>query len=142
MKILKKILITIICLGLLIPSNISYAHSGRTDSSGGHHDYNNVSGLGSYHYHCGGNPPHLHTDGICPYSTAKKTKKASSNYYSTSVVKKVQNKLNNLGYSCGKADGSYGRKTIKAIKNFQKSKSITVNGKINKTLLKKLKIKL
>ena len=25
------------------------AHSGRTDGSGGHHDYKNKSGLGSYH---------------------------------------------------------------------------------------------
>lgn len=45
------------------------AHSGRTDSSGGHHDNKNKSGLGSYHYHCGGHPAHLHPNGICPYST-------------------------------------------------------------------------
>lgn len=45
------------------------AHSGRTDSSGGHHDYNNVSGLGPYHYHCGGYPAHLHPGGVCPYSS-------------------------------------------------------------------------
>lgn len=44
-----------------------YAHSGRTDSSGGHNDNNNVSGLGSYHYHHGYGP-HLHENGICPYS--------------------------------------------------------------------------
>lgn len=45
------------------------AHSGRTDSSGGHKDNKNKSGLGSYHYHCGGNPAHLHTNGVCPYSS-------------------------------------------------------------------------
>lgn len=45
-----------------------FAHSGRTDSSGGHHDNNNVSGLGSYHYHCGGYPAHLHEYGYCPYT--------------------------------------------------------------------------
>lgn len=44
------------------------AHSGRTDSNGGHHDYKNKSGLGSYHYHCGGYPAHLHENGVCPYS--------------------------------------------------------------------------
>ncbi len=43
------------------------AHSGRTDSSGGHRDNKNKSGLGSYHYHCGGYPAHLHTNGVCPY---------------------------------------------------------------------------
>lgn len=44
------------------------AHSGRTDSSGGHHDYKNASGLGPYHYHHG-YPAHLHENGICPYET-------------------------------------------------------------------------
>ena len=46
---------------------ILYAHSGRTDANGGHRDNNNKSGLGSYHYHCGGHPAHLHTNGACPY---------------------------------------------------------------------------
>lgn len=45
------------------------AHSGRTDSNGGHRDNKNKSGLGSYHYHCGGHPAHLHTNGLCPYSS-------------------------------------------------------------------------
>mgnify|MGYP001031315109 FL=1 len=44
------------------------AHSGRTDSYGGHHDYKNKSGLGSYHYHHG-YPAHLHDGGVCPYET-------------------------------------------------------------------------
>ena len=48
----------------------SFAHSGRTDSSGGHKDNKNKSGLGSYHYHCGGYPAHLHTNGVCPYSAS------------------------------------------------------------------------
>lgn len=47
----------------------AFAHSGRTDSYGGHHDYKNKSGLGSYHYHHG-YPAHLHDGGICPYETA------------------------------------------------------------------------
>lgn len=47
-----------------------FAHSGRTDANGGHRDNKNVSGLGYYHYHCGGHPAHLHTGGVCPYSYA------------------------------------------------------------------------
>lgn len=43
------------------------AHSGRTDSSGGHRDNKNKSGLGSYHYHHGMSA-HLHPGGICPYA--------------------------------------------------------------------------
>lgn len=44
------------------------AHPGRTDANGGHRDNKNKSGLGSYHYHCGGNPAHLHPNGKCPYA--------------------------------------------------------------------------
>ena len=44
------------------------AHPGRTDANGGHRDNKNVSGLGSYHYHCGGHPAHLHPNGVCPYA--------------------------------------------------------------------------
>ena len=53
-----------------VPATIvSEAHSGRTDSNGGHRDNKNKSGLGSYHYHCVGLPAHLHTNGICPYDS-------------------------------------------------------------------------
>ncbi|MFR8227304.1 MAG: YHYH domain-containing protein [Lachnospirales bacterium] len=49
--------------------SIAEAHSGRTDSRGGHRDNKNKSGLGSYHYHCGGHPAHLHENGGCPYDS-------------------------------------------------------------------------
>lgn len=62
---MRRIIPIIIVLFLTVPS-IVVAHSGGTDSSGGHHDYNNVSGLGNYHYHHGYGP-HLHNNGICPY---------------------------------------------------------------------------
>ncbi len=58
-------------MGTLFINSGTYAHSGRTDSNGGHRDNNNKSGLGSYHYHCGGYPAHLHTNGQCPYKTQK-----------------------------------------------------------------------
>ena len=48
--------------------NITFAHSGRTDSDGEHRDNKNKIGLGNYYYHCGGHPAHLHTNGVCPYS--------------------------------------------------------------------------
>lgn len=143
MKYLKKIMIMTMCLSLLLSYSVSFAHSGRTDSSGGHHDNKNASGLGYYHYHCGGHPAHLHPNGVCPYSSAAKTStttKKISKYYRSTTVKKVQTKLNKLGYKCGTPDGIYGTKTKSAIKKFQKKKGITVNGKINKTLLKKLNI--
>lgn len=47
---------------------VAEAHSGRTDRYGGHRDNKNKSGLGSYHYYCGGHPAHLHENGACPYA--------------------------------------------------------------------------
>lgn len=41
-----------------------FAHSGRTDSHGGHNDRIN----GGYHYHHG-HGAHQHKDGVCPYKT-------------------------------------------------------------------------
>ncbi len=60
---------------------MDYAHSGRTDSSGGHKDNKNKSGLGYYHYHHGYGP-HLHTGGVCPYAVSP-----SSNTTSVSTSK-------------------------------------------------------
>lgn len=65
----------IIFSSLVLPAS---AHSGRTDSSGGHKDNKNKSGLGSYHYHCGGYPAHLHTNGVCPYSSSAKKQTSTS----------------------------------------------------------------
>ena len=54
-----SVLVTVVPLGVV-------SHGGRTDGSGGHNDNNNVSGLGSYHYHHGYGA-HLHPNGVCPY---------------------------------------------------------------------------
>lgn len=58
---MKKVFIALI-LVLLFCSPIAYAHSGGTDSNGGHWD----SSSNSYHYHHG-YPAHKHTNGECPY---------------------------------------------------------------------------
>ena len=73
-KTLLVILSVLICVPLTVLS-----HGGRTDSSGGHRDNKNVSGLGSYHYHHG-HPAHLHPDGVCPYggTTTKKNSGSKS----------------------------------------------------------------
>lgn len=152
MKNLKKTLLFLLVLIITVfQFNITFAHSGRTDSSGGHHDYKNASGLGSYHYHCGGYPAHLHKNGICPYTsnthtshhhTAHVKKITTSKYYKKSTVKKVQKKLRKLGYKCGKPDGKYDKKLKKSIKQYQRSYYLTANGKINKKLLKKMRIRI
>ena len=64
--LLTSTLILIICVTCIFTV---FAHKGRTDGAGGHRDNNNQSGLGSYHYHCGGYPAHLHNNGVCPYTS-------------------------------------------------------------------------
>lgn len=84
MKNFKRAISVALCFILICVFPITtVAHSGRTDSSGGHHDYKNKSGLGSYHYHHGYSA-HLHPDGICPY--APKDKITVSGYNSTMYI--------------------------------------------------------
>lgn len=123
------------------------AHSGRTDSSGGHKDNKNKSGLGSYHYHCGGNPAHLHDNGVCPYSTdsnknstSSSSKKEKKSTISTEVVQKVQEALNALGYDCGTPDGVFGKKTKAALKEFQEDNGLKKDGIIGPKVKKALNI--
>lgn len=87
MRIRNKITTVLLAAMIILTSENYYnqnqiilveAHSGRTDSSGGHRDNKNKSGLGSYHYHCGGHPAHLHTNGVCPYSAAASTSQAQT----------------------------------------------------------------
>ena len=54
------------------------------------------------------------------------------------VVKRVQRKLNNLGFKAGSADGIFGGKTAAAISRYQKTKNLTVTGKITDDLLRRL----
>ena len=109
MKFKNKIL-SITAATLIIFSTYASvgAHSGRTDSKGGHYVRTAGKGypVGSYHYHNGGS------------STIKTTSSNSSSASSssTSNVKKIQQKLNELGYSCGVADGLMGTKTKNAMR--------------------------
>ncbi|WP_286184146.1 YHYH domain-containing protein [Clostridium sp. CCUG 7971] len=93
------------------------AHSGRTDSSGGHKDNKNKSGLGSYHYHCGGHPAHLHTNG-CPYngssnnssssSSSNNSSKSSSSESSINSEEKIKQEVKTKAYNAGYEDGYKG----------------------------------
>lgn len=80
----KIISIIIITLSIISISLNAYTHSGRTDSNGGHKDNKNKSGLGSYHYHCGGHPAHLHKNGVCPYASGSSSSQSSSSSSSSS----------------------------------------------------------
>lgn len=59
---MKKYIFVLVLIFVFLFSFQVFAHSGRTDSNGGHHD--NING--GYHYHHG-YPAHQHEDGVCPY---------------------------------------------------------------------------
>lgn len=85
-KYIEKIVSALIIILSILSIQISvYSHSGRTDANGGHKDNQNKSGLGSYHYHCGGYPAHLHPNGVCPYSSSSQSSTSSSSSGSSST---------------------------------------------------------
>ena len=67
MKRVFALLLTL--LALFVPSG---AHSGRTDSQGGHTDRS----TGEYHFHHG-YPAHQHENGVCPYDFDDQTGQSS-----------------------------------------------------------------
>lgn len=69
MQGMKKIAAIFLALLFISPA---YAHSGRTDSQGGH--YNRSTG--EYHFHHG-YPAHQHENGVCPYDFDDKTGESS-----------------------------------------------------------------
>ena len=86
-KIKKKLISIFLVILTIISIGVNaYAHSGKTDSNGGHRDNENKSGLGSYHYHCGVNPAHLHTNGVCPYSSSSSSSESNDSSSSSNVT--------------------------------------------------------
>lgn len=67
---IKAYLLVILALSLTLPS--ASAHSGGTDSSGGHTNHS----TGEYHYHHG-YPAHQHPNGVCPYESTNANNSSS-----------------------------------------------------------------
>lgn len=77
-------------------------------------------------------PKYLFTLKRTLYWMTKKLGRTASNMHGEDV-RAVQNRLNYLGFNCGKADGSYGQKTYNAVCAFQKkSKKLKEDGIVGK----------
>jgi hypothetical protein len=109
MKRLSWLLLASFIISLAAPYYAD-AHPGRTDAQGGHNVRTAGWGypVGSYHYHNGG-----------PSKSKPKD---------TVDIRKVQERLNELGYDCGPADGVKGPQTEEAIKQFQRDKGLEADG--------------
>ena len=101
----KKLITVVMSITMISIGSFSYAHSGRTDSSGGHCDNKNKSCLGSYHYHCGGYQAHLHNNGVYPYT-------GDGNSSGTMILvnneEKQKKPVGEKGYNQGYEDGYKG----------------------------------
>ena len=71
------IAVLLILIASLVPA---FAHSGKTDSSGGHYD----SSTGEYHYHHGYSA-HSHPNGECPYTNTNSPTHSFSSHASPST---------------------------------------------------------
>lgn len=114
----------------------SFAHPGRADNLGGHYVRKSGWGypVGSYHYHSGPYAGYIvSTKGEVPAAFKKSNTAPKGNN-----VLKVQERLNKLGYSCGKPDGKMGTKTKSALKAFQKDRGLKADGVIGPQTLKAL----
>ena len=125
---IKVVSILLIILSIISIGTNLYAHSGRTDSNGGHKDNKNKSGLGSYHYHCGGNPAHLHPNGVCPYSSSSSASKSSTTSGSSTQSKSSSSSGNSTQ---SKSDSSSGSSTQSKSGSSSGSSTSNKNNKLN-----------
>ena len=105
------VVVLVLILVLMIPL-VSLAHSGRTDSDGGHYDRT----TGEYHYHHGYGE-HQHPDGVCPYSkpsSSSKTSYSSSDCYRCDSLESEINSLKST-IDRNEKDLEDRAKTIKAL---------------------------
>lgn len=133
---LKKLVVTLLTaltistttITIITPPLTTEAHSGRTDSRGGHKDNKNKSGLGSYHYHCGGHPAHLHPNGVCPYSNSSSTtsytpqQQTPADKYVYTYTAKYKDASSE--YSNRLSNGSFTQEIVALMPNYQ---SVTLN---------------
>ena len=153
----KKLILIILMIACIIGAKgNSNAHSGRTDKNGGHKDKNNVSGLGGYHYHCGGYPAHLHSNGVCPYksggatssnskSTLSTTSKSTSSQSTTSITKETSSQTKQLTNKSAQnttsnKENRTDSQTLNATINDEKVKEIEVESISIKNVEKEIEI--
>ena len=110
MKKIYKVLSLLFLILFIVFNLMSYGHSGKTDSQGGHYDHS----TGEYHYHHG-YPAHQHPNGVCPYTT--KTTETEAN---TSIGKKHSSVSNYKTYILNTVNN---KNITRFIKNEQKEET-------------------
>lgn len=73
-------------------------------------------------------------------NTAVKNAAATKVAAKKNTIKKVQRRLNKIGYPCGKVNGIMNAKTCNALREFKSSEGLKANNVINQSTLKALGI--
>ena len=73
-------------------------------------------------------------------NTAVKNAAATKTVTKKSTIKKVQRRLNKIGYRCGKVNGVMNAKTCNALREFKMAEGLKANSVINQSTLKVLGI--
>ena len=120
------ILASMLTLSTSVPG---FAHGGGLDWQGGH-NCRVGSCAGTYHCHqarAGACAPTTNLPNTAPRAPKKisvECIKESDENLNKNKVAMIQFKLNSLGYQAGTQDGSYGRKTVKALNKFEKNSKL------------------
>lgn len=99
MRLLKLLIVFAVCLSLSV---VAFAHSGGTDSNGGHTDHSS----GEYHYHHG-YPAHQHSDLDgdgdldCPYLFKDKAESSGNKAESSKKKTESQKETKSFWYYVG-----------------------------------------
>lgn len=126
---MKRLLILVVCLSMFLSP--ASAHSGGTDSQGGHWNHS----TGEYHFHHG-RGPHQHPGGVCPYDssirTTAKKKEASkskeqkdSSNFNEEKVKNVSLWIMGLVFGVPLAAGCVTSLISSAVKKAKEMKTFT-----------------
>jgi len=70
----------------------------------------------------------------------EKNKRINTPVYTTGQIREVQELLHDLGYKPGEIDGFMGKKTRKAIRDFQESHQLKNDGLLTENLFQKLHV--
>ena len=108
----------IIAIISLFVSSLANAHSGGTDSNGGHRD----SSTGEYHYHHGYSA-HQHTNGVCPYDFDNKIEPTSASSSAedrlNKAIEKAKQEKANQEISSGSNSSIVSNETLYSLYSFK-----------------------
>ena len=140
-KSIAVLLLTTLMIGSTIPVTAAPCCGGRGSDPRCGQNYVDANGDGACDNFVDNNGDGINDN--CPGSiqnTAVKNAAATKTVTKKSTIKKVQRRLNKIGYRCGKVNGVMNAKTCNALREFKMAEGLKANSVINQSTLKVLGI--